>query len=643
MLERSTIAALLFFLSASASAQDLPPIEAYGALPEVTLTALSPSGNVVAYRVWNESQDVVVVVNLQQHELVTAVDVSQVNPRRLTLISDDQLLLVASNLGRSAFVRGRWENSAVWLLDTGESTLRRLFDRYDGIYAAQSGLGRIVGVSADGSRVFIPAYAETNSDTPPYSLFQAGTKRSSDKQIKRGNFSTRDWFVDANGEPLVREDMNQKKDLYRVIYYNGKDETLIYESEVSRPDINVIGPSADYQRLYFSDTPRGADAVQVFAMQLSDGTVEGPVIGTDGRSIRRYLTTPNRVLVGVEFDGFFPTYKFLDEGLNERVRQIQLAMPGASAQLVSWSADFRKLIFHVSSEWTAGSFLLFEEGQAKPSVLAHQRESIAAEHIGNVAVVEYEARDGLTIPALVTAKSSVREKGNAALIVMPHGGPQAYDVAAFDWLAQFFASRGYVVLQPQFRGSDGFGHGFARAGRGEWGKKMQTDLDDGVAYLAENGLIDPDRVCIVGASYGGYAALMAAVSSPGVYKCHVSINGVSDLRALVNYVSRRQGSNHWAVEYWEGQYGTTREDKETLEVLSPAENADKFESPVLLIHGRDDTVVPINHSKWMNKALRKADKPVSFVQLKGEDHYLSNAETRLETLRLIAEFIDQNL
>ena len=116
---------------------------------------------------------------------------------------------------------------------------------------------------------------------------------------------------------------------------------------------------------------------------------------------------------------------------------------------------------------------------------------------------------------------------------MPHGGPASFDRADFDWKAQFFASRGYVVLQPQFRGSTGFGADHQAAGDGEWGRKMQDDLDDGVAFLVGQEIVDPERICIVGSSYGGYAALAAGAFSPDLYSCHVSINGVSDIRAML--------------------------------------------------------------------------------------------------------------
>ena len=181
------------------------------------------------------------------------------------------------------------------------------------------------------------------------------------------------------------------------------------------------------------------------------------------------------------------------------------------------------------------------------------------------------------------------------------------------------------------------------AGHGEWGRKMQTDLDDGIAFLAEQDIIDPERVCIVGSSYGGYAALAAGAFSPELYRCHVSINGVTDIREMLRDRRQRLGRNHWVVSYWESLYGADYSEREELDALSPAQLAESFQSPVLLIHGRDDSVVPIDQSRIMHDALRDADKDVELVLVRGEDHWLSGQETRIEVLRAVAEFIEQHL
>lgn len=279
----------------------------------------------------------------------------------------------------------------------------------------------------------------------------------------------------------------------------------------------------------------------------------------------------------------------------------------------------------------------------EPEIIATVRPDIESDQVVPTEATSFSARDGLKIPALVTAWPELRKNGGAPLLVLPHGGPALYDRLEFDWMAQYFANRGYVVLQPQFRGSSGFGVDFKRAGYGEWGGKMQTDIDDGVDHLIATGLVDPERVCIAGVSYGGYAALAAGAFSPDKYKCVASVAGLSDLELMLKSDRRKYGRGHWAISYWERQYGGDNFDWEKLAAISPVNFADQFEAPVLLIHGRKDTVVPIEQSKKMQKALRKAGKDVTLREFKGEDHWLSYGESRLETLRALASFIEEHL
>ncbi len=182
-----------------------------------------------------------------------------------------------------------------------------------------------------------------------------------------------------------------------------------------------------------------------------------------------------------------------------------------------------------------------------------------------------------------------------------------------------------------------------QAGFGEWGGKMQTDIDDGVDHLIDSGLVNADRVCIVGASYGGYAALAAGAFSPEKYRCVASIAGISDLERMLKSDRRKYGRDHWAISYWERQYGGEDFDWDELDAISPINFADRFQAPVLLIHGKKDTVVPIDQSRVMRKALRKAGKDVELIEYKGEDHWLSYSASRMAALRALARFVEGNL
>lgn len=202
------------------------------------------------------------------------------------------------------------------------------------------------------------------------------------------------------------------------------------------------------------------------------------------------------------------------------------------------------------------------------------------------------------------------------------------------------ASRGYAVLQVNYRGSAGFSWNFLQAGFGQWGRKMQTDLSDGVRYLAADGTIDPKRVCIVGASYGGYAALAGAALDPGVYRCAASVAGLSDMRRFVAWSKMRSGVE--AQRYWSRFMGAQGLSDPVLQQISPALHVDKVSIPILLIHGKDDTVVPLEQSRLMESALQKAGKPVEVLVMEGEDHWLSRGDTRLQMLNSVVAFLEKH-
>jgi dipeptidyl aminopeptidase/acylaminoacyl peptidase len=181
------------------------------------------------------------------------------------------------------------------------------------------------------------------------------------------------------------------------------------------------------------------------------------------------------------------------------------------------------------------------------------------------------------------------------------------------------------------------------AGIGEWGRTMQDDVSDAVAHFAGRGMIDPQRVCIVGASYGGYAALAGGAFTPELYRCVVSINGIADLVEFHDWVRNEQGSSSQVLAYWEMQIGGAAYDKAEAGVRSPRQSAANFTAPVLLVHSRRDEIVPIAQSKKMEDALEKQGKPVEYLELEGDDHYLSLGETRRAALHATVNFVNRHL
>jgi dipeptidyl aminopeptidase/acylaminoacyl peptidase len=226
-------------------------------------------------------------------------------------------------------------------------------------------------------------------------------------------------------------------------------------------------------------------------------------------------------------------------------------------------------------------------------------------------------------------------------VLLVHGGPHARDDFTFNWWASFLASRGYAVLQVNYRGSTGYGYDWFNAGRGGWGDGvMQTDVEDGADALVKNGIVDPARICIVGASYGGYAALAGATVTPASYACAISVNGVSDPeRMLDDAKNNLYGRKGMMADWWSRSMG----DEKHLRKVSPKVQAGKARAPILLIHGNEDTVVPVEQSRRMNDTLRGEKKNVRYVELTGDDHWLSSASMRTQMLSEIEKFLAENI
>jgi len=345
----------------------------------------------------------------------------------------------------------------------------------------------------------------------------------------------------------------------------------------------------------------------------------------------------DRVVAGLIQRADGQTCEFLEPTLDARWQQVIKALGGVLPTFVSSSADLSRVIALVQTP-TGPVYLLADMATGNLTALGPRYRQLPA--VGEVRAIEYAAEDGLTIPAYLTLPAGRKARG-LPLVVMPHGGPESRDGGGFDWWAQALAFEGYAVLQPNFRGST-LSDAFVVAGRGEWGRKMQTDLSDGVRHLASLGIIDPGRVCIVGASYGGYAALAGVSLQQGIYRCAVAVAGVSDLHRLVMPSAGVRTEANIGARYLERWLGVSNVDDPSVDDRSPLHHAGAIQVPLLLIHGRDDMVVPFEQSRWMADELKRLHRTYKLVELKSEDHWLSQSQTRLQMLEEVAAFLKTN-
>lgn len=246
---------------------------------------------------------------------------------------------------------------------------------------------------------------------------------------------------------------------------------------------------------------------------------------------------------------------------------------------------------------------------------------LPAEKMGIPGIVTFNSRDGLPIRTYLLFPAGYQQGKKYPLVVMPHGGPQSRDYALYDDFASFVASQGYFVVQPNFRGSTGYGKQFEEAGYKQWGGTMQDDLQDAAQFLIKKGYIQSDKICLVGASYGGYAALMGLVKHGDFYRCAISINGVTHLADQVKFDEKRFRKRQELIDFVYKSIGHPKTDADLLAANSPLLHIDKINDPLMVVTGTDDKVVPYNQSKSLVKALEKAKKPVEWVLLEDTGHH----------------------
>ena len=263
--------------------------------------------------------------------------------------------------------------------------------------------------------------------------------------------------------------------------------------------------------------------------------------------------------------------------------------------------------------------------------IAQSYQNIDRDKLSPMVPVSYQARDGLEIPAYLSLPKE--KKQNLPAIILPHGGPMARDGWNFDYWVQFLTTRGYAVFQMNYRGSTGYGETFRKAGYHEWGGKMLDDIDDGANWMIAQGFADPDNICIMGASYGGYAALQNSARGGVDYKCAVAFAPISNISALMHHLRNINGFQAY-LEYVDS-------DEWTFEEASPSSNIDKINIPVLVMHGSNDLSVTVMQSRSFYKSMKEAGKDIRYVEFEGGGHFLISEKFRMQLLSEIEIFLER--
>ena len=360
----------------------------------------------------------------------------------------------------------------------------------------------------------------------------------------------------------------------------------------------------------------------VFASKLVDvGNVV--TVGRGGRVIGATYVTERR-----HIEYFDPAYKALAASLAKALPKLPLIY------FISASADEQVLLVWAGSDTDPGHYYVFDQTKKTLAEVAQSRPALKGKALSPVQSITYAASDGTQIPAYLTLPPGVTEAKGLPAIVMPHGGPSSRDEWGFDWLSQYFAQRGFAVLQPNFRGSSGYGDNwFVENGFRNW-KISIGDINDGARWLNAQGIANPEKMAVFGWSYGGYAALQSNVLDPSLFKAVVAVAPVTDLTLLRN--EARHFTNSYLVEDFIGTGPHVTEG-------SPTENAAKFTSPVLMFHGDIDLNVDIEHSRKMDKVLRSAGKSSQLVVYPKLEHSLLDGAVRADMLRKSDAFLREKL
>ncbi len=635
MKSAAAVAACLWSLAAGASAA--PPIEAYGELPDIIDVALSPDGTHFAY-IQREGDHEYFVVSKVGGDVVGAAR-GEFKARSVSFPESKHAVLSASKTAEFAKYARDFESSGAISFNIETGKLAVLLRDTSGLHPAQTGLGKIFGLRSGTNDVFMPAYSDNPGGAPTYDLYAVDLDSGRGQIVAKGSPSTIDWIVDSDGMILGREEYDEKQRIYRILRGSAPDLTETYrEKVVGLPSLQMVAVTPEKDALIVGKMGDG-EPVRRLSRLGFDGSISAPLYSADNRDVETIYTETDRTIVGVGFSGVSPSYAMSDASIDAIMKSLVAKFPTAAVRLRDWTDDQSKLLLLIEGGAQAPAYYLLDTAAKSMVPIARRYKRIADGDVGVATPIDFPARDGRKIPAIVTAPPGVELGKKLPLIVLPHSEPDGYDRVGFDYLAQYFANRGYLVFQPNFRGSAGFGVAHLDAGNGEWGAGIQNDVTDGVNLLVKKGWADADRVCIVGRGFGGYSALAGGAFTPDLYKCVVAIAPVSDLNEMLIETVRIRGANSLTYAYWTKLIGDRSAEKEKIEAISPVNAASNFKAPVLLLHGNDDTVVPFNQSAKMEAALKKAGKPVRLVKLKGEDHWLSGSETRLQALKEIDAFV----
>jgi dipeptidyl aminopeptidase/acylaminoacyl peptidase len=638
---RALAAALCLLMPVVAAAGDRVPVEAFAQRGGYSSPALSPDGKYLAVAVEQGEDHAVMVFQagdmshpkslLRLPPTQIAYDIQWVGPERLVV----ELAKHFGSLDRPERL------GEIIASDADGKRIMPIFNRDwvdgrgGGVRTADEGYATIASVPAKtNGHFYMQAYMwEDEKDTWLYDVDASTGVRHLVGQLGQKYM---EFLMDPDGNVRYAqgEDIANKHTVYRM--QDGRWVKLPGEDGGDRFD--PIAFSQDKQHLYALTSVKGGPYSLV--QTNADGSQPQPLAKDDFGSIGEVQWTPQDEPIAAAPITGIPTSTVINgsQPLAQVYQALSAKFQGEFVRFSSFSEDGTILVFKVDSDRDPGTYYLYDMRAKKIVSLFAESASIDPEKMGKRVPLRFTASDGTQIEAILTVPKGAN-MNNLPMVLLPHGGPFDYeDSWFFDTDAQFLASRGYLVLQVNYRGSGGRGPGFIGAGYGQWGTRIQQDLIDGVKWAEAQHYADPKRVCVFGASFGGYSAMMTVVRAPGMFKCAIGEAGIYDLAMMYDKgdVQERESGRNYLKQ-------AIGDDQPNLAANSPDKLADKIDVPVLLIHGEADERAPFAQAKAMRAALEEAHKPYEWLTKPKEGHGFYKEENIVDMYNHVQGFLEKNI
>lgn len=635
--------AAALMLAAPAMAVEEIPVEDFFKRSLFTSFQLSPDGKYLAAvtPLFENDRRNIAVINLETRDAAAITGVKDRDVTGYMWANNDRILFFMDNDGNESF--------GIFAVNKDGSKPRTLIEPAETQIRGGSRViltASVLNTLEDDEDEILVSVPRQYHDTVVQDVKRMNIYNGRMRNVERNPGNIAGWLSNDEGEIIgaVALEDGKRKVLYRK---SEKDDwTTLIEFKVAEGGFTPAWLSDDGERMWVRSniTPDGEerDKAAIYEYDLENRKLgelifEHPEVDVGG--VVASDVKDDAVMITYNADK--PGYHYVDEEWERMMKSIKAAFPDKQVSLSSATKDENQFVFTVWSDRNPAAYYLFDRGSNKMEELAIAYEWLPEDKLAKMEPVDIEARDGLMLPAYLTLPPDSDGKG-LPLVVNPHGGPRARDSWGFNPEVQLLANRGYAVLQVNFRGSTGFGQEFDRAGWGKWGAEMQNDITDAVQWAIDEGIADPDRVCIYGASYGGYAAMAGITFTPELYQCAINYVGVTDINLLFETMPASWRMQRAEMKRTIGDYDDP-EERADMAARSPINHVDKIRVPLLMGYGEEDPRVVIDHALNLEEKLKVHDVDYELIIKEDEGHGFRKLENQVEWYTKVVNFLDENL